>query len=82
MSIKLTSLTLSIALGLGLAASPAIASSDIQGKIISTKDQSFQTAHLKKKKSHRHCHTGIRNHKIIKTCHKHRHWYLHHIRKG
>ncbi len=78
--IKITSLALSVALGMSVAASPGFAATTNSKTSITSNE--FQTAHLKKKKKHRHCHTGIRNHRLIKTCHRHRHWPLHHVRKG
>jgi hypothetical protein len=80
--IKITSLALSIALGMSLTTSPGFAATKSSSTNISVAHDGFQTAHLKNKKKHRHCHTGIRNHRLIKTCHRHRHWPLHHVRKG
>lgn len=80
--IKITSLALSIAIGMSAAARPSFAATKNSNANISVANDGFQTAHLKKKRSHRHCHTGIRNHRLIKSCHRHRHWGLHHIRKG
>lgn len=76
--LKITSLALSIALASGIAIAPTYASSNSK-----TEASTYETAHLKRKKrSHRHCHTSFINQRLVKTCHKHRHWILHHIRKG
>ena len=77
-TLKMTSISLSIALVAGLAVAPAYASNSSQTKV-----GTYETAHLKRKrKSHRHCHTSLINQRFVKTCHKHRHGVLHHIRKG
>jgi len=77
--LKITSLMLSIALAAGLVITPSYASSKINKIEVDT----YETAHLKRKrKSHRHCHTSFINQRLVKTCHKHRHGFLHHIRKG
>lgn len=76
--LKITSLALSIALASGIAIAPTYASSNSK-----TEASTYETAHLKRKKrSHRHCHTSFINQRLVKTCHKHRHWILHHTRKG
>jgi len=76
--LKITSLTLSIALSASLGAAPTYASSNSKAEV-----GTYETAHLKRKrKSHRHCHTSWINQRLVKTCHKHRHGVLHHIRKG
>ena len=81
--LKITCLSLSVAFGLSLGVSSGNASTDIGTKATSINSSTFETAHLKrKKKSHRHCHTSLINQRLVKTCHKHRHWFLHHIRKG
>ncbi len=42
-------------------------------QVVSTK-----TAHLKKKRRHRHCHIVITLGHANKKCHTHSHWVLHH----
>ena len=75
---KITSLSLSIALVASLATAHVYASNTSKAEV-----SAYETAHLKrKKKSHRHCHTSWINQRLVKTCHKHRHGILHHIRKG
>ncbi len=66
--LKITCLSLSIALGMSLGVASSFASSNTVKNTITISSESYETAHLKKKKrNHRHCHTGIRNHKLIKN---------------
>ena len=77
--LKITSLSLSIALASSIALTPSYAATSNNKAEAGT----YETAHLKrKKKSHRHCHTSFINQRLVKTCHKHRHWILHHVRKS
>lgn len=75
---KITSLSLSIALGASLAATPTYATNTSKTEV-----GAYELAHAKiKRKSHRHCHTSLINQRLVKTCHKHRHGVLHHVRRG
>lgn len=76
--LKITSVSLSIALGASLGVASAYASNTSKSEV-----GTYETAHLKvKKKSHRHCHTSWINQRLVKTCHKHRHGVLHHVRRS
>lgn len=76
--LKITALSLSMELVASLAVAPGYASNTSKTEV-----GTCETAHLKRKrKSHRHCHTSFINQRFVKTCHKHRHGVLHHIRKG
>ncbi len=80
--LKITSLALFTALGISIGAVPGFASQGFVKTKVSLGSNSYETAHLKKKRKHRHCHTSYINQKLVKTCHRHRHWILHHIRKS
>ena len=80
--LKITSLALSVALGMSIGAAPGFASQDSTKTTAPLSSGSFETAHARIKHTHRHCHTSFINQRLVKTCHRHRHWILHHIRKS
>ncbi len=85
--LKITSLALSVSMGIAIAASTSFAA-DNNIKTVDSK-ASFETAHsTARNRQHKHCHKRFRSTsrlkqtRLIEICHKHRHWPLHHRRKG